>query len=111
MRQTVLLATILAGSLLGGCADGPPAAPTQTAATGFYPPLPAVPAQAARPPAPSPGLVWLPAAYEWNGGSYDLVPGRWEAPVREDALWQPGHWAPGRDGRYAWVKGHWVAMP
>jgi hypothetical protein len=59
----------------------------------------------APPPQSRPGLVWIPAANEWQDGRYARVEGRWE-PARADQRWEAGHWD--RDGdRNAWHAAGW----
>lgn len=29
---------------------------------------------------PTPGMVWVPGAWHWDGARYVWVPGRWESP-------------------------------
>jgi hypothetical protein len=29
---------------------------------------------------PTPGMVWIPGAWHWDGIAYVWVPGRWESP-------------------------------
>ena len=100
----ILTATaLLSATLLGGCVVAP--------APGYYgggvvtiaPPVARVEVAGV---APTPGYVWFPGYWNWNGGSH---------------VWVGGYWGPGRPGYYwaphAWVRygggwrmapGHWV---
>lgn len=76
-------------------------------------PLPPPPAHAelVPPPPSSSRTVWQPGhwrytgragnPWEWQGGSYVMVP-----PGAN--TWVPGRWAPQPSGGWAWLEGHWA---
>jgi hypothetical protein len=106
MRATILLAAVI---LLGGCHITRPDTFDPTALP--YPKVPALPPEAAAGrAAASPGMVWVPTGYEWNGNGYELQPGRWSPPAGPTALWQSGHWILLQNRQYEWLRGRWVEM-
>ena len=56
---------------------------------------------------PSPGYVWQPGYYLWNGTSYVWTAGTWVNPPYTSARWVEGHWVQSRRGYY-WRAGHWA---
>jgi hypothetical protein len=44
--------------------------------------------------------------HRWDGGRYLWVPGRWERPPREHAIWVQHHWVH-RHGGWVLEEGHW----
>jgi hypothetical protein len=56
-------------------------------------------------PAPTPGYVWAPGYYAWDGYQYVWVGGRWMAPRRGYA-WVPDRWER-RGPQWYHVQGHW----
>ncbi len=104
MRNAKFLALIPA-LMLGLCA-----APTVSqAAVGvsvsvnFAPPeLPVY----VQPPLPSPGYLWSPGYWAWDGDDYYWVPGTWIEPPSDGVLWTPGYWG-FQDGLYVWNEGYW----
>jgi len=75
-----LLATCVA-LLLGGCVVAAPPPPRRAVIVTPPPPAPAAPGEVV-PPAPGPGLVWVPGHYAWNGAAYVWRPGFWATPAR-----------------------------
>ncbi len=59
-----------------------------------------------RPPPPERGFVWIGGYHRWDGERYVWVPGRWERPPREHAVWVAHHWVH-RSGGWVLVEGHW----
>ena len=58
-----------------------------------------------RPHRPSYHHYWRGDEWEWRGGAYYHVPGRWEE--REHyGRWHHGHWGRVHDG-HIWHEGHW----
>ena len=95
-RQLLAAAFVMAATLFTGCAGavvvryGPPP-PPRYGVVGV---------------APGPGFVWTEGFYDWRGGAYMWVPGRWMRPPRPRAVWVPGAWMQGRHG-YAFHRGYW----
>ncbi|KAA5610375.1 YXWGXW repeat-containing protein [Rhodovastum atsumiense] len=50
--------------------------------------------------------VWQPGHWHWNGAAYEWIPGRYVARV-VGSRWEPAHWA-WRGGAWVWVPGHWI---
>lgn len=59
-----------------------------------------------RPVRPGPRYVWIAGYQRWDGGHYMWVPGRWELPPRERAVWVAPRWQHRHDG-YVFFEGHW----
>lgn len=59
------------------------------------------------PVAPSPGLVWVPGRWEWNGVSWTWYAGYYAAAPVVGATWIPGYWKQGLLGNWRWIEGHW----
>lgn len=90
------LAALLAFTLL-------PAASNAQVYVRIGPPAPIV---EHRPVAPGPGFVWIAGYHRWDGERYVWVPGRWDRPPREHAVWVPHHWVH-RHGGWVLIEGHW----
>jgi hypothetical protein len=58
------------------------------------------------PPPPRAAMVWTPGFWNWGGGGWVWVPGRYMARPYPHAAWIPGHWRP-RGPSWVWVPGHW----
>jgi hypothetical protein len=56
--------------------------------------------------APGPGYVWTDGYWDWRGGRYSWVDGRWARPPRPHATWVPGYWAQ-HGHAYRFHSGHW----
>jgi len=59
-----------------------------------------------RPARPGPGFMWIAGYHRWDGHGYVWVPGRWDRPPREHAVWVAPRWEH-RHGGYVLVEGHW----
>lgn len=57
---------------LGGCVAGAPAGPVR--------PEPPAPLPEWKTGPATPGLVWLPGSWHWDGVRYVGLPGHWESP-------------------------------
>src|SRR5690349_19543788 len=57
------------------------------------------------PPPRRSGYIWDATDYEWRGGRYVRVPGRF-IPDRRGFVWVPGRWE-FRGGSYRWYPGAW----
>jgi hypothetical protein len=96
-RQWLAIGLVMAGTLLTGCvAHG-------AVVVGYAPPAPRYAVMGV---APGAGYVWTEGFYEYRGGGYAWVPGRWQRPPRVHAVWVPGTWAQGRRG-YEFHRGYW----
>ena len=100
----ILAATaLLSVSVLGGCVVVP--------APGYYggglvtvaPPEPRVEVVGV---APTPGYVWFPGYWNWNGGAHVWVGGHWGA-GRSGYNWAPHAWVRSGGG-WRMAPGHWV---
>ena len=59
-----------------------------------------------RGPPPGAGVIWIPGYWQWNGGQYTWVAGRWQAPQQQGAVWVGPRWQ--RRGRgWVFVEGRW----
>lgn len=56
-------------------------------------------------PAPRPGFVWVPGAWEWRRGHYHWIGGHWVR-HRPGHFYQPSRWYE-RGGRYYHRRGAW----
>ena len=56
--------------------------------------------------APGPDFVWVRGYHRWDGATYVWVPGSWQRPPRQRAVWVDGRWRHHRNGWY-WVEGRW----
>lgn len=70
------------------------------------PATPAPPAEDVVSTSPGPEYVWVKGYYNWDGSSYQWVPGTWVRTPRSAAVWVPAHWQPTAGG-YVWVPGTW----
>lgn len=55
---------------------------------------------------PERGFVWISGYHRWDGKAYVWVPGRWEKPPHEHAVWIAHKWVKRRGG-YVLVEGRW----
>lgn len=58
------------------------------------------------PPPPTPGSVWTPGFWSWNGARFVWVPGRYVIPPFPAAVWVGGRWMH-YGHRWAWRDGRW----
>jgi hypothetical protein len=56
--------------------------------------------------APEHGYVWVHGYHRWDGNRYVWVPGHYDRPPREHAVWVRHHWVHRRGG-WVLVEGHW----
>ncbi len=96
----ILAATaVLSASVLCGCVVAPAPGYYRAGIVTVAPPAPHVEIIGI---APTPGYVWFPGYWNWNGGAH---------------VWVGGYWGPGRPGYYwaphAWVRygGEWRMAP
>ena len=96
MKKFLATGLVMLGTLLTGCAGtgiavryGPP--PPRYGVIGV---------------APRAGYVWTDGYWDWRGGNYVWVNGRWMRPPRAHAVWVSGGWVQGRHG-YEFRRGHW----
>src|SRR5580658_118365 len=106
--RPVLIATLAAATVLGGCVvRGSVAVPEPAVYVGgtitTAPPAPQVEVYGAPPVA---GYVWIGGYWNWVGGRHVWVGGHWAA-GRAGYVWAPHHWVQGRDGWHM-AEGHWV---
>ncbi len=66
---------------------------------------PAVPVYVRATP-PGAGYIWIGEDWEWRGGQYIHVGGRWVYPPHPGFVWVPGHWRHTRFG-WQWFGGRW----
>ena len=59
-----------------------------------------------RPAAPGAGYVWVAGYHRWDGNAYVWVPGEWQKPPREHAVWVAPRWEHRHDG-YVFHEGYW----
>jgi hypothetical protein len=52
-----------------------------------------------------PGFVFIQGRWNWNGGQWVWMNGRYER-ERVGYMWAPGRWE-ARGGRHVWVEGEW----
>ena len=56
--------------------------------------------------APGPGSVWIGGYWNWAAPNYIWVPGTWQTPPHEHAVWVAPEWR--HESRGWWrVDGHW----
>jgi hypothetical protein len=91
MVRTLAAAVVLSAGALTGCIVAP--------APGYYRPAavvtvapPVAPVEVYGAP-PTPGFIWFPGFYGWEGGAH---------------VWHAGYWGPGRAG-YSWAPHRWVS--
>jgi hypothetical protein len=60
-----------------------------------------------RPARPDRASVWVAGFHRWDGGSYQWVPGHWEAAPRRGAQWRVGNWRRDRQRGWYWTEGGW----
>jgi hypothetical protein len=60
------------------------------------------------PPAPGPGLAWVPGHWSWGPDTHAYVwsPGEYREPPRAHGAWLPGAWISGHGG-WVWEDGRW----
>jgi hypothetical protein len=118
MRKISIALTALSALALVGCSrttrevvytPAPAPAVVQGAGTPAVivvdraPPAPRVEAP---PPPTSPGTVWVPGYWSWNGSQYDWTAGHWET-ARSGYTWVPHRWEM-VNGRWQLMGGTWV---
>lgn len=59
-----------------------------------------------RPPAPGAAYVWTPGYYNYNGGSYAWVGGKWVTPPHGHHHYESGRWMHDKNGWY-YRDGYW----
>src|SRR5580658_1160645 len=106
--RPVLIATLAAATVLGGCVvRGSVAVPEPAVYVGgtvsMAPPAPQVEVYGAPPVA---GYVWLGGYWNWVGGRHVWVAGHWSAP-RPGYRWAPARWEHRGDGWHM-TGGVWV---
>src|SRR5450631_708485 len=124
--RTLLILSMCASAVLGGCVVAPPPPPRVYAPPppAYAPPPPpayAEPAVAlevqapqpppplpeyAQPPCPEEGYLWTPGYWAFANGGYYWVPGTWVQPPRVGLLWTPGYWG-FVGGLYVFNAGYW----
>ena len=57
--------------------------------------------------APGPGFVWTEGFWDWRGGSYVWVAGRWMRPPQPRAVWVAGTWVERPHRGWEFRRGHW----
>ncbi len=95
-RQLLAAGIVIAGTFFTGCA-------VRAGVVSFGPPPPRYGVVGV---APGAGYVWTEGFYDYRGGAYVWVPGRWMRPPRARAVWVPGEWVRTGHG-YAFRRGHW----
>ena len=96
-KQLLAAGFVIAGTLFSGCAAN------GAVVVRYGPPVPRYGVVGV---APGPGFVWTEGFYDWRGGSYAWVPGRWMRPPRRNAVWVRSEWVQGPHG-YVLHRGHW----
>jgi hypothetical protein len=125
--RNVLVLSLAAAGLLGGCVVAPPPPPPR-AYEPPPPPPPSAPAAYAepavevemqasqpppllpeyqQPPCPEEGYLWTPGYWAFANGGYYWVPGTWVQPPRVGFLWTPGYWGFSAGGIYVFHGGYW----
>ncbi len=51
---------------------------------------------------PSRRHVWIAGYHRWDGNAYVWVPGRWDLPPREHAVWVAPRWRHRHEGWVLW---------
>jgi hypothetical protein len=96
MKKTILLAGVLLGTALTGCATH--------AYVGFGAPPP--PRYGVMGYAPGAGFVWTEGYWDRRGERWEWVSGAWLRPPRARAVWVPGEWR--EEGhRWRFRRGYW----
>ena len=57
--------------------------------------------------APGPHHVWVGEEWEPRDGKYAYVGGHWAAPPHPGSVWVPGHWRRHDRNGEEWIRGHW----
>lgn len=108
MNQLVIswrtVKTLLAAALLGAAVLA--ASACVITGAGWVTVAPPEPIVEARIVAPGPGFIWIPGYYDYRGGGYIWVAGRWARPPHPRAEWVPDRWER-QDRGWHRVKGHW----
>jgi len=96
---------VLAASLAACIATEPPA-PSRGVIVNGPPPAPL--AERERPPATSPGSIWVAGYWHWSGMQYAWIPGHWEANAPPGSTWTAPRYV-STDGAYFYEPGAWKA--
>lgn len=59
-----------------------------------------------RPESPGEGYVWVDGYYDYTGGTYVWVAGRWTLPPFRGAVWVGHRWY-SSGGRWHFARGYW----
>jgi hypothetical protein len=78
---------------------------TSNVAVPQVPPPPAPPADYVS-PQPTPSAFWIAGYYNFDGYSYNWVPGHWEVPPPDVTVFIRPHWVY-RGGQYVFIRGYW----
>lgn len=100
------LAGAIAGGTIGNSVD-------QQNGTIYGQPVAAIPAYPANAPPPdvatsqpSPGAIWIPGFWDWNGYQYNWMPGFWAIPPIGFHFYVRGGWIV-RNGGYFYRRPYW----
>jgi hypothetical protein len=55
---------------------------------------------------PTESAIWVVGFYDWDGYSYNWVPGHWEIPPPNAVAFVRPHWRY-RGGTYVYIRGYW----
>jgi hypothetical protein len=55
---------------------------------------------------PAADYVWVKGFWDWEGGEWVGIPGRWERPAGRDVTWVDPHYDREQDG-WRYEPGHW----
>ena len=101
-RRPLLAGLFTAATLaLAGCAATPAPPPVPPARTETIP-LPPV--------AGGVPQLWEPGHWDWNGRSYDWIPGQWIARGNRSTTFMPGFWMKNPNtGAWTWQPAHWAS--
>ncbi len=97
--KTLLAAALLAVALASASA-------CMVVGGGWVTVAPPEPVVEVRAVSPGPDFIWIPGYYDYSGGGYVWVAGRWARPPHRNAEWVPDRWEH-QDKGYRHVKGHW----
>jgi len=81
-------------------------APQQPSETVYVSEAPPAPPVEVIPVAPDHYHVWISGHYEWTHHGYVWRVGHWERPPRHGQHWAPARWE-FRGGRYVYIQGRW----
>jgi hypothetical protein len=101
--KIVAATAVLSTSLLSGCVVAPAPGYYRAGYVAVAPPVPQVEIVGV---APTPGYVWFPGYWRWNGGAHVWVGGYWGA-GRPGYYWAPHAWVR-YGGGWRMAPGHWV---